>query len=317
VPEVVTLGETLAVLVATSPGPLRYSTHFELRTGGAESTFAVGIVRLGHSAGWISRLGNDEFGKLILAMMRGEGVDVSQVKLDSEAPTGVFFKERREAGESRNYYYRQNSAASKMKPEDIDPQYICSAKYLHLTGITPALSPSCLATVERAMDIAKECGVLISFDPNLRLKLWKKERAIPVLLNLIRKADILFPGIEEAQILLGENEPEKIVERFLELGPSIVALKLGSKGALVANAHQEVYVPAFSVERIVDPFGAGDAFAAGLITGLLEGLSLEEAGRIANAMGALALGVTGNIEALPYRDELIAFMSGNPTIISR
>jgi 2-dehydro-3-deoxygluconokinase len=308
--EVITLGETLAVLVAVSPGPLRYSSHFELRTGGAETNFAVGMTRLGHPSGWISRLGDDEFGRLIYTVMRGEGVDVTQVKFERGAPTGVFFKERREAGESRNSYYRSNSAATRLSPADIDPAYFEGARLLHITGITPLLSSTCQAAVETAIGIAKQQGVLVSFDPNIRLKLRPCDEAAPILSALMRKADIVMPNIEEARLLVGDGETEHVIRRLESLGSSIIALKLGQEGAVILEKGRRVCVPGFPIGTVVDPFGAGDAFAAGFLAGILEGKDLYAAGRMGNAAGAMALTVSGNIEALLFREELDAFLAG-------
>jgi 2-dehydro-3-deoxygluconokinase len=168
--------------------------------------------------------------------------------------------------------------------------------------------------VEKAMDIARRNKVQISFDPNLRLRICRSEKAVPIILKLIPQADIILPGLEEAQILLGEKEPEKIVDHLLKMGPSLIALKLGPKGVLIADRHRQCHVPAFPVTRVVDPFGAGDAFAAGFLAGILENMSLEEAGRLGNAAGAFALSVTGNIEAYPFREEILAFLQGKEKV---
>jgi 2-dehydro-3-deoxygluconokinase len=306
--DVVTFGETMVLMSPEISGPLRYVNRFMKQIGGAESNFAIGIVRLGHKAGWISKLGNDEFGKYIVSFIRGEGVDTSRVKFDSEAPTGVYFKERREWGESKVYYYRKGSAASRLTLMDLDFEYIGSAKYLHITGITPALSESCYQTTKEAIKIAKSKGVKIILDPNIRLKLWTKERAREVILELASKADIILPGVGEGEILVGENEPERIAEKFLELGIGIVVVKLGKQGAYYATASENKYVTGFHVERVVDTIGAGDGFAAGFVAGLLKGYSLEKAVRLANAVGAIVTTVIGDVEGLPTMDEVLVFM---------
>lgn len=307
-PEVVTLGETMILMNPESSGPLKYINRFTKQIGGAESNFSIGVVRLGHSAGWISRVGDDEFGKYIVAFIRGEGVDTSQVKFDPGAPTGLYFKERREYGESKVYYYRRGSAASRLSPEDLDPSYIGSAKFLHITGITPALSESCLRAVKEAVKIAKSRGVKVSLDPNIRLKLWSKERAREVIMELAAQADIVLPGQSEGAILVGETEPEKIAAKFLDLGVETVVIKLGKQGAYYACSAESKLVPGYPIEKIVDPIGAGDGFAAGFIAGLLKGYSLKEAVKLANAVGALATTVTGDVEGLPTMDEVAVFI---------
>lgn len=306
--DVVTLGETMVLMTPEVSGPIRYVNKFIKQIGGAESNFAIGIVRLGHRAGWISKLGNDEFGKYILSFIRGEGVDTSRVKFDPEAPTGVYFKERREYGESKVYYYRRGSAASRLTPEDLDPDYIGSAKYLHLTGITPALSELCYQTVKKAIKIAKSRGVKITFDPNIRLKLWNKERAREVIMELAAQADIVLPGLSEGEILVGEKEPEKIAAKFLELGVGTVVVKMGKQGAYYATTSENKFVPGFPIEKVVDPIGAGDGFAAGFVAGLLKGYSLEKAIKLANAVGAIATTVIGDVEGLPTIDEVLVFL---------
>jgi len=169
--DVVTIGESMIVLTPTSDGFMRNASHFTKKIGGAESNVAVGLARLGHKAGWISMLGDDEFGKAILAFLKGENVDVSQVTFDNEAPTGIYFKEPRRQNSTRVYYYRKDSAASKLTPSHLQNEYISKAKYVHITGITPALSESCRETVFEMIKLAKQNGSIIVFDPNLRTKL--------------------------------------------------------------------------------------------------------------------------------------------------
>jgi 2-dehydro-3-deoxygluconokinase len=319
-PEVITLGETMVLLDPATPGPLRYVHEFTKRMGGAETNFAIGVVRLGHSAGWISRLGDDEFGRFILQTVRGEGVDTSQVRIDPHAPTGLFFKER--LGEATGvYYYRAGSAASRLAPEDIDEAYVRSGRWLHVTGITPALSRTARDAVLRAVAVARAAGLEVSFDPNMRLKLWSREQAQPVFRALAAQCTVLLPGLDEAEIMLDEPPGTlldhvateaglwEVCARLHALGPRIVALKLGEAGAAASDGTQIVRARPHQV-RVVDPIGAGDAFAAGLVTGLLEGLSLRQALERANAMGAFALTVPGDWEALPSRAQLEAFLAG-------
>lgn len=307
-PEVVTLGETMVLFNPVENSPLRYVHYFSKHVAGAESNVAIGLTRLGHSVGWISRLGNDEFGRYIYNFLRGEGVDVSQVKFDPAAPTGIFFKERLGLGETKVYYYRRDSAASRLKPEDLDREYIAGARYLHITGITPALSPSCYETVKAAIDMAKEAGVKVILDPNIRLKLWSKEEARKVILELCSKADIILPGLSEGEILLGKNTPEDIAKELLGLGAQIVVVKIGAGGAYYASPDEEGLEPGFRLPQVIDNVGAGDGFAAGFIAGILKGTTLKEAVRMANAVGAFATTVKGDIEALPTLEQLESFL---------
>lgn len=313
-PEVVTIGETMVMFSPGQNVPLSYVHSFHKRIAGAESNVAVGLVRLGHSCGWISRVGKDEFGRFILRELRGEGVDVSRVKTVETAPTGVMFKEILEGRETNVYYYRQNSAASGMAPGDLELDYIGGARILHLTGITPALGRSCLETVLEAVSFAHSRGVTVSFDPNIRLKLWSREEAGKVIKELLPMVDIVLPGIDEGEIIFGTRSQEEVIDAFLSCGVKVVALKLGAKGALAAKGSERHFVEGFKVEHAVDPIGAGDAFAAGFLAGYLEGKEPAECARLANAMGALAVTSSGDIEGLPERSKLEAFMEDRPVV---
>ncbi|MBQ4897647.1 sugar kinase [Paenibacillus sp. Marseille-P2973] len=282
-PSVITFGESMALLIAEGGKGLEYARSLEPSFGGAESNVAIGLARLGHASGWCGRLGNDPFGQRIMKSIRGEGVDVSRAKLTEEAPTGLMIREN-VAGKSSVYYYRKQSAASRMAPEHLDEEYIAAAKILHVTGITPALSASCADTVAAAMDMAKRHGVKVSFDPNLRLKLWGVEEARKVLLPLAMKADYFLPGA--SVIKGGENETY-----------------LYEKGKLTA-------VPYFKAEHIVDTVGAGDGFCAGFLAGLLRAYSLEESVRLGNLIGSQVIQAVGDWEGLPSAAEIERLLAG-------
>ena len=298
--DVVTIGETMALFIPTSIGPMRYAGQFEKSIGGAESNVAIGLSRLGHQCGWISRLGHDEFGLFIRNFIRGEGVDTSQVKFDEQHATAVFFKERQMMQEPKISYYRHNSAASKMTPNDLNEEYIANAKFLHVTGITPALSPSCQETINQAIIMAKKHGVTVVFDPNIRLKLWSADEAKDTLINIAAKSDIVLPGLEEGFMLTGKNKPESIASQLISRGAKVVVVKLGAEGAYYADQTETGLIPGIPVKQVVDPIGAGDAFAAGFLSGLLRGFSLPEAVKLANQVGAFALTVVGDVEGLPF-----------------
>lgn len=298
------------------PGPLRSAETFARSFGGAESNLAIGLSRLGCKAGWVSRLGDDEFGRYIRNAIRGEGVDVTAVQLDPGAPTGLFFKEPRPGRESRVYYYRKGSAASRMGPGDLPPDYLRGARFLHLSGITPALSASCRALCYQAVAEGRAAGVAVSFDPNLRRKLWSADEARRVLLELAAQADVFLPGLEEAEFLFGPGTPEELASRALDHGAGLVVLKLGATGCLVAAGDHRDLVPGFPV-TVVDPVGAGDAFAAGFLAGLVRGLPPAGAARLANACGALACTNYGDWEAAPEWSEVEAFLAASGPEVTR
>ncbi|GAA0614524.1 2-dehydro-3-deoxygluconokinase [Virgibacillus siamensis] len=306
--DVVTLGETMILFVPEHTGPMRNTDRFTTRVAGAESNVAIGLARLGFQAGWISRLGDDEFGKKIRAFIRGEGVDTTRVIFDASADTGLFFKEKLAPGEWRVNYYRKNSAASRMRPEDMDESYIAGAKFLHITGITPALSEHCYETVLSAVEAAKKHGVLVVFDPNLRRKLWQEEKAREVLLELVSKADIVLPGMDEAEFLFGSGSPDQLARQFQKYGVTVVVMKLGKQGAYYSDQNFDGYVEGFEVSEVVDPVGAGDGFSAGFLSGLLDGLDLHEAVRRANAVGAMVTMAPGDVEGLPEKERLLNFV---------
>ena len=307
-PSVVTAGETMVLGVPARPGRLRHAASLELKIGGAESNLAISLSRLGISAGWVSLLGDDEPARLVLDRIRGEGVDTSQVRRLPDHPTGLYLREQVGAA-TRVYYYRRGSAASKMAPGYFDADYLAGAEFLHLTGITPALSTDCRDFVLWA---AREGGTRLSFDVNYRSKLWSPEEARDFVEEMLPHTDLLFVGAEEARALWGRDD-EDLVRELAEAGPGEVVLKRGSKGSLALVGDLTIVQPAFPVVE-VDPVGAGDAFDAGYLAGHLWNLEAEERLRVANAMGALCVATLGDYEGLPDREELRAFLEGRETL---
>lgn len=303
-PEVITMGETMAVMAPKEAGPLHYITDYRLRMAGAESNLAVCLCKLGRTAGWISRLGKDEMGQFVLNSVRAEGVDTAGVRFDPDHRTGLMLKQL-SAGETSVFYYRENSAASHLCPADLDEGYLKTAKVLHLTGITPVLSESCEAAVTAMADFARQNGILLSFDPNIRRKLWNGRDHVPYMRSLLEKADIALLGLDEAQALLGTDAPEDIIALLRSFGASYIAVKDGSRGAWAAGRTDTVFVPPFPC-RCIDPVGAGDAFNAGFLAGILEGKSLANCARMGAVAGAMSTETTGDIEGCPTRAQLEA-----------
>lgn len=307
--DVVTFGESMVVFNPDINGPLRHVHNFTKSLGGAESNVATAIAKLNHTVGWFSKVSDDEFGRFVRDTIRAEGVDTSRVIIDKERSTGLLFKEHYQRSNPNVYYYRKNSAASSLSPEDIDEEYIKQAKILHLTGITPALSESAREAVYKAIDIAKKNGVLVSFDPNIRLKLWTIEEAREVLVDIASKADIVMPGLDEAEILLGLTDKDEVCDYFLGKEAKIVAVKLGAEGCYIKTKEEGVKVAGYNVSDLIqDTAGAGDGFAAGFLSGYLDNLSLKEIGEYANGVGAMATLVLGDMEGYPYYDQLLEFI---------
>ncbi len=299
--ELVTIGETMALLRSPRPGRLRDMSSLRLSAAGSESNVAIGVTRLGHSAAWIGRVGNDELGHLILNRLRGEGVDVSRAQRD-DAPTALMFRERRTSHVDRVTYYRRGYAGSRLSPDDLDEHLLRAASVVHLTGITPALSDSARAATYAAAEIARSAGVLVSFDLNYRSALWGPELAGEHLRALATASDIVFAG-EDELALLDPGSPDRAARELSGDGARTVVVKKGSAGAFAVRGDQLFEQAALPVEA-VDPVGAGDAFAAGYLCGVFEGRT--EPGRLAlgAAVGAHAVTVAGDWEGLPDHQDL-------------
>lgn len=304
--DVVTFGEAMGLFVADQAGSLEAASSFTRRTAGAETNVAVGLARLGHRVGWASRLGADSLGRYLLAALAAEGVDCTHVVCDPAQRTGLMFKGRAEGGaDPAIEYHRQGSAASRMRPEDIDVPWLTRARHLHTTGIFPALSTSCLETARRSMALMREAGRSISFDPNLRPALWPSAEAMRAGINaLADAADWVLPGLEEGRFLTGAETPQDIARFYRERGAQLVAVKLGADGVFVDSAAGSAQVPGVPVIEVVDTVGAGDGFAAGLISALLEGRSAVDAARRGAWIGARVVQRRGDTEGLPTRAAL-------------
>lgn len=311
--DVLSIGETMIAFSPNEVGPMRYARDFSTHIAGAETNTLIGLEKLGVRTGWISQLGNDELGHRILSFVRGEGINVDSVKLTDEARTGIFLKEKARYDQTHVHYYRNDSAASIMSKDNIDKSYISQFKYLYITGITPALSENCKEAVLYLINVAKELGLKVIFDPNLRLKLWSEEEARETLLNIISLSDIVLPGISEGEFLFNEKSEDKIAQHIVVLGPSTVIVKLGEKGAYYQTRNESGYAKASKEIEVVDPVGAGDGFAAGYIAGFINGLSLHDAVEQACNAGALVTTVKGDVEGLPSENELEQFKNQDKT----
>lgn len=306
--EVVTLGESMVAMVPERRGPLAQAVRFARHVAGAESNFAIGLTRLGHRVRWLGRVGQDAFGDVILQTLKSEGVDISWAVRDPDAPTGLMIKERARVGDSRALYYRRGSAAACMDAGGLCPEQFAGAAWLHLTGITPALGPGPARAVARALELARATGLAMSFDPNYRPALWSWSAAAHALRPLADQADVLVFSPEEGALLYGAGGPDLLARRTFAAGRArLVAIKDGARGAsLWTRDGDQLAVPAEPV-RVRDTTGAGDAFTSGLVAGLLEGLPLDRAGRLAAVCGALACTVAGDWEGAPTRTGLAAF----------
>lgn len=304
-----TFGEAMMMLIADRPGALELTETFSKRIAGAEINVAMGIARLGFNTHWASRLGADSIGRYLIKHMRSEGVNCDRVVQDPKQTSGFLFKGRVEDGSDPEVeYHRKGSAASQFQPQEIDEPWLREAKHLHATGVFPAISTSALATAKRVMQIAREAGSTISFDPNLRPSLWSSKEVMRAEINqLAAMADWVLPGLAEGQLLTGYDTPEEIAAFYRKQGASLVTVKLGAQGAYFDDAKLGTgYVAGCPVDKVVDTVGAGDAFAVGVISGMLDGLDLHATIRRACWIGARQVQVLGDSEGLPTRAELQA-----------
>ena len=304
--DVLTYGEAMAMFVATETGPLAGVGQFTKRIAGADLNVAIGLSRLGFKVGWMSRVGQDSFGQYVLDTLAKEGVDASHVTLDARYPTGFQLKSRNDDGSDPAVeYFRKGSAASRLSLDDYAADYALGARHLHLTGVAPAISAS---SRELAFHLAREmraAGKTVSFDPNLRPALWESREAMVASLNaLAALADWVLPGIAEGRTLTGYDQPEDIASFYLDTGARGVIVKLGAEGAYFRSGDVDGVIAAQPVKHVVDTVGAGDGFAVGVISALLEGRTLQAAVARGNRIGALAIQVSGDSEGLPTRTEL-------------
>ncbi|TDW30792.1 sugar kinase [Cryobacterium psychrophilum] len=300
--DVLTLGETMVSLRTGTA--LRLGGTLEMTMAGAESNVAIGLARLGHSVRWAGRVGVDEVGTFILRCLRAESVLVDTVTLDPDRPTGLMLAERRINDLSRVSYYRVGSAGSALCPADAAASLTPVPRVLHVTGITPALSDTAAAAVREAVRLAKAAGALVSVDVNYRAKLWTEKIARPVLSALARSADLVIASDDELALFVDDPLDEAAAcAELATFGVRQLVIKRGAHGASVWHDGQVEHAPAISVS-VRDTIGAGDAFTAGYLSAILDGLSPVEALRRGTVTGAFAVATVGDWEGAPTRAEL-------------
>lgn len=310
--DVLTVGEPMALFAAKQPGALSTVADYHRVTAGAELNVATGLARLGMRVGYISRVGNDSFGRFLLDEMGREGIDCRHVTIDHSHPTGFMMKTRSEDGSDPEVeYFRRGSAASHLSLADLNSLTAAGfpALHLHLTGITPALSAATRELTFTLARQAREAGASLSFDPNLRPRLWASQAEMIECLNALaaETAGTVLPGLAEGRLLTGSDSAEGIADFYLALGAQQVVVKLGPQGAYFADRQgRQGFVASRPVAHVVDTVGAGDGFAVGVISALLEGHSLPDALGRGNAIGARVVQFPGDSDGLPTRQQLAA-----------
>lgn len=302
--DILALGEPMVEFNQTGgAGSREYLQGF----GGDTSNFAVAAARQGARAGYISAVGADAHAKMFRELWTREGVDHSTVREDATAPTGVYFVTHDSDGHHFSFL-RAGSAASRYLAADLPRAAIQAAKLVHLSGISLAISPEACDAGFAAMAMARAGGVRVSFDTNLRLKLWPATRARAVIGEAIRLCDVCLPSLDDVVVLYGERDPGRLVDLILGMGPKLVALKLGAQGTLVADARHRVRIPPYPC-RPIDATGAGDTFGGAFAARLVAGDDMVAAARYAACAAALSTEGYGAVAPIPDRARVLAALA--------
>jgi 2-dehydro-3-deoxygluconokinase len=308
---IVTIGEPMMVFNGPADAPISVGAPLHATFAGAESNVAIGLARLGHAVRYLTVLGDDLFGHAIAKSLRGEGVDVSAVRFSAAHPTGVMVKNRWPGDEPEVMYYRKASAFARADEGAFDAELWRDARVIYLTGITPALSAGCLALVQRVLADASVQGIPVWLDPNYRRKLWEPEAFRETIGAMLPRVDTVLPGLAEGRLLTGKTEPGEIACALMGLGAKNVVLKADGDGAMVyAKEGLAAAAARLEIGRVVDPIGAGDAFAAGYLSAYLDGLSPQDALVRAHGVAAMVCMTHGDWEGLPDRARLERFLGG-------
>ncbi len=290
--DIISLGEAMVEFNQATTGNT-YVSGF----GGDTSNCAVAAARQGARVAYISAVGRDAFGDQLIAMWAKESVDSTWVDRDADAPTGIYFVTHGDDGHHFTYY-RKGSAASRMTPKGVPAEAIGAAKILHISAISQAISESACDAVFAAIQVARQAGVLVSYDTNLRLSLWPLDRATAVIQRTAALSSIILPGLDDAIALTGREDPDQIVDCYLQLGVEIVALTLGEQGAIVATPTERQRIAPHRVE-CQDATGAGDTFDGAFLARIAAGDDAFAAARYANAAAAISTTGYGAIAPIP------------------
>lgn len=311
--EFLTIGEPIALFGSEEVDKsLKDALHFQKFLAGAEVNVAVGVARLNHSSEYITQVGKDPFGEFIIDQLHENKIGTDYISETADFWTAFQLKDRVSNGDPSIFYFRKGSAAAHFEKEVLDKIDFSEVKMAHLSGIFPAISPEAQAAFRYLIDLLEKNQIRTTFDPNLRPQLWSsKEEMVNTINDLASHAEIVLPGINEGEILMGSRDPEKIADFYLNNGSATktVIVKLGTEGAYVKVKSGESFtVPGFKVEEVVDTVGAGDGFAVGLITALMEGEDLKDAVVRANAIGAMAVQSPGDNDGYPTPEQLNEFL---------
>ena len=305
--DIVAIGEAMVEFNQVSNGDGRtYLQGF----GGDTSNALIAAVRQGATGGYVTKLGDDEFGRMCLQLWADEGVDTEGVGIDSAAPTGIYFVRHGKDGHTFSYL-RAGSAASRMQPPDVPAKLIERANFIHVSGISQAISASATDTIFHAIRIAREAGVKVAYDPNLRLKLWPLGRARAIITATIPLADYFLPSLDDVRVVSGLDDPAAILDWCHRQGARTVVLKLGRDGSVVSNGDRRISIAAFPVDS-VDATGAGDCFDGSFLARLAAGDDAFSAARWASGAAALTTTGYGAVAPLPTATQVKRFIEEAP-----
>ena len=275
--------------------------------GGDTSNMAIAAARLGARSGYVTRVGNDEFGRRLTELWTREHVATEGVAIDDDAPTGVYFVSHDATGHAFSYL-RAGSAASRMTPASLPLPVLHATRVLHLSAISQAISATACDACFAAIDTAHATGARVSYDTNLRLKLWPLARAKAIVFESLRMTDWALPSLDDAARLFGSDDPARIVDACHALGAPVVVLKLGSDGCLASDGHRREHLRGERVDA-VDATGAGDCFDGAFIARIVDGDDVFAAARFANAAAALATTGFGAVAPLPRRADVESLLA--------
>jgi 2-dehydro-3-deoxygluconokinase len=299
--DIISLGESMVEFYCD--GPISQARTFQSSVGGDTMNTIVAASRLGSKCGYITKLAEDQFGEYLLNRWKAENIDVSSVKRVPDGFNGMYFISLSADGQREFIYYRTGSAASTITPLDLDVDYIKSAKILHTSGISQAISKTSLQTVEQAIQMAKKKKVKVSFDPNYRSKLWTKEQALRAYEAVLPHVDIVVPD-ETYGMLINKSIPEEIMDYFTVFKIPIIALKLGAKGVLLKERGHDPRQYGVLDVKVMDTTGAGDAFNGGFLHGICQGYSVDDAAVLGTITAGLKVMGRGAVESLPQGREV-------------
>ncbi|RKX55126.1 MAG: sugar kinase [Thermotoga sp.] len=311
--KVLGLGEIMIQLNPLNKGPLRHANIFERHVAGSEANVIIGMSRLGFSSGFLTAVGNDEFGKTVISTLRSEGIDTKYVKVKESYPTAVYFVQRGFPVPAKTdvFYYRKGSSFSMLTPDDIEEDCFKDIDLFHVSGITPALSESCKAVTLKAIKLARENGAKISFDTNVRKKLlMNTSRALACLEDFIKSADYLITGKGDLDYIFPGLDLSNQLSNLARIASNneLIIVKMGKSGVSAYVKGELIHSKGYTVE-VADELGAGDAFDAAFLASIILGKNIQEALRFGNAAGAIVVGAIGDIEPLPGWKELETFLS--------